>query len=314
MNTRKHIHWGSLILIGVFCFASCKMKRPDTVLSDAKMEAVLYDYHIAKTMGEQLPYNENYKRTLYIESVFKKHGITEAEFDTSMVWLAHNPEVLRDIYERINERLKAKKEVIDDLIAIQDNKPKESKAGDSIDVWAWQRVYQLIGMPFDNKMAFTLPSDANFQNRDTLRWSMRFHFRGGNPLPDSLYCPVMGMQVFYEKDSVVNSIHKVLRPGGDTISLWADTLGKIEKVYGFVYYPRQLSSQSMLLIDKVSLMRYHAKDSLPQTEAPVEKAKPTPVILEKPQTKSPARSPKSNQVKPLRPAEPHQLKQQVIRP
>ena len=62
----------------LFCLASCRVKRPDFVLSDAKMEAVLYDYHIAKAMGEQLSYNESYKRVLYLESVFRKHGITEA--------------------------------------------------------------------------------------------------------------------------------------------------------------------------------------------------------------------------------------------
>ena len=94
-----------MIFIGVLCLTSCKVKRPDTILSDAQMEAVLYDYHIAKVMGEQLPYNENYKRELYINSVFKKHAITEAEFDTSMAWLAHNPEVFRDIYENINNWL-----------------------------------------------------------------------------------------------------------------------------------------------------------------------------------------------------------------
>lgn len=280
MKIKKYIQWGSLIFISAFYLTSCKVKRPDTVLSDAQMEAILYDYHIAKTMGEQLPYNENYKRKLYLESVFKKHGITEAEFDTSMVWLTHNPEVLRDIYEKINERLKAEKENIDNLIAIHDNKPKESKAGDSIDVWAWQKVYQLTGMPFDNKVVFNLPSDINFQNRDTLRWNMRFHFHGKHSLSDSLYCPVMAMQIFYEKDSVINSIRQIRHSGEETISLWADTLGRIEKIYGFVYYPRQLSDNSMLLIDRVSLMRYHAQDSLFQADTA--KKEEREIVHEKP--------------------------------
>lgn len=276
MKLKKHIQWGGMILIGTLCLTSCKVKRPDTVLSDAQMESVLYDYHIAKAMGEQLPYNENYKRALYIKSVFQKHAITEAEFDTSMVWLAHNPEILRDIYEKINKRLKAEKENIDNLIAIHDNKPKESKAGDSIDVWAWQKVYQLTGMPFDNKVTFNLPSDINFQNRDTLRWNMRFLFLGGNTMEDSLYQPVMAMQIYYEKDSVINAVRRIQHSGEETISLSADTLGRIEKIYGFVYYPERLSGNPMLLIDNVSLMRYHAKDSL-LTDT-VEKGRTMPVV------------------------------------
>ena len=45
-----------------------RVKRPDTVISDAKMENVLYDFHIAKAMGEEVPYSESYKRCLLYTS------------------------------------------------------------------------------------------------------------------------------------------------------------------------------------------------------------------------------------------------------
>ena len=73
MSVRRVILWcGVVLLLGL---TSCRVKRPDTVLSDEKLEAVLYDYHLAKAMGEQLPYNESYKRVLYIESVFQIYYI-----------------------------------------------------------------------------------------------------------------------------------------------------------------------------------------------------------------------------------------------
>ena len=97
MKGINRIQWCSVVLL-VFSLTACKVKRPETVLPDAKMENVLYDYHIAKAMGEEVPYNESYKRVLYIESVFKKYGITQADFDSSMVWFARNPEVLTKIY------------------------------------------------------------------------------------------------------------------------------------------------------------------------------------------------------------------------
>ena len=101
MKGINRIQWCSVVLL-VFSLTACKVKRPETVLPDAKMENVLYDYHIAKAMGEEVPYNESYKRVLYIESVFKKYGITQADFDSSMVWFARNPEVLTKIYEKVN--------------------------------------------------------------------------------------------------------------------------------------------------------------------------------------------------------------------
>lgn len=258
-QAQVYINWLSVAMF-VLCLTSCKVKRPDTVLSDAKMEAVLYDYHIAKAMGEQLPYNESYKRVLYVESVYKKHGITEAQFDSSMVWFSRYPEALRDVYEKVNKRLKTEKEKIDDLIAKRDNKPKTSQPGDSVDVWAWQRIYRLSGMPLNNRISFTLPSDTNFYNRDTLRWCLRFRSEQKmKSWADTLYAPVMSLQVSYEQDSVRYDILRVKRPGVYTLSVWADSLGKIKEVNGFVYYSHPQTSADVWLIDQVSLMRYHAE-------------------------------------------------------
>lgn len=257
MKGKKRFQWCSIILL-VFCLTACQVKRPKTVLSDAKMENVLYDFHIAKALGEDIPYGESYKRVLYIESVYKKHGITQADFDTSMVWYARHPDVLTKVYEKVNQRLKSQRDGINHLIALRDNKPKESLSGDSIDVWIWQHVYELTGMPLDNKIAFILPVDTNFKDRDTLKWTVRFRFNNGKP--DSVLAPLMAMQILYDKDTI-NDLLKIKEPITETLTLTADTFGKIKEVRGFIYYPMQKTVQS-LLVDQISLMRYHATDTL----------------------------------------------------
>lgn len=257
MKGKHRIQWYSVLLLA-FCLTACQVKRPETVLTDAKMEDVLHDFHIAKAMGEEVPYSESYKRVLYIESVYKKHGITQADFDTSMVWFARHPDALTKIYEKVNTRLKAERDGINHLIALRDHKPKESAPGDSIDVWIWQHIYHLTGMPLDNKLTFTLPSDTNFKDRDTLRWTVRFRFPEG--APDSLTAPRMAMQILYAKDTVSGML-KVGKAGTETISLTADTAGAIKEIRGFIYYPMQSSART-LLADRISLMRYHAKDTL----------------------------------------------------
>ena len=263
MKGKMRIRWYSIAL-SVLCLSACQVKRPDTVLPDATMENVLYDYHIAKAMGEDIPYNDSYKKVLYVESVFKKYGITQAQFDSSMVWFARNPDALTKVYEKVNQRLKARRDGINHLIALRENRPKSSRPGDSIDVWFGQRIYQLTGMPLDNKVAFTIPSDSNFHSRDTLRWSVRFQMLG--KAADVLTAPVMGMQVAYAKDTVISTMLHVLKEGTNTLTLYADTLGDIKEIRGFVYYPKQEEAGDLLL-DRISLMRYHAKDSLPAIAA-----------------------------------------------
>lgn len=261
MNTyTKQLRWLFIFLMGI-CLVACKVKRPGHVFTDAQMEDILYDYHIAKAMGENLPHSENFKRTLYAEAVFRKHNITEAEFDSSMVWYTRNPEILAKVYEHVNKRLKATKTNINHLIALRDDKPTESQPGDSIDVWAWKRVYQFTGMPLNNKLTFILPSDTNFKPTDTLRWNVRFCFLGETP--DTAHQPWMAMQVSYAKDSIVSASQRINKDGIKTIALSNDSLGEIQEIRGFVYYPNQRTDHEKevnMLIDSVSLMRYHFKE------------------------------------------------------
>ncbi|MDR0976251.1 MAG: DUF4296 domain-containing protein [Prevotellaceae bacterium] len=248
--------YGLLLLLSL---TACRVKRPDTVLPDAVMERLLYDYHIARAMGDELPRDDNYKRDLYLESVFRKYGTTQVGFDTSMVWYARHPDVLAKIYENVNKRLKDERDLLNRLIALRDGRPLESLPGDSINVWQWHHIYRLTGMPLDNKLAFVLPSDSNFHERDTLRWSLRYHFYNG--VPDSLHAPMMSLQIAYKNDSTLSELLKVYASGTQTITLASDTLGELKEVRGFIYYPAPTASHNLLL-DSITLMRYHADEAV----------------------------------------------------
>lgn len=254
------IGWYAFLLLALG-LSSCRIERPDVVLSDEQMEDVLYDYHLAKAMGENLSSDVAYRRMSYIESVYKKHHITQEVFDTSMQWFARHPDVLSEVYKRVNDRVKAEREYIEKLIALRDNKPRTSQPGDSVDVWAWLRIYRLSGTALDNKITFTLPADSNFQGRDTIRWMNRFRYSGGDTATGTLPAAWVAMQLVYDTDSMVAKVHRIDRPGFDTLTLYADTLGAMKEVRGFIYYPNA-EGQIALSVDKIQLMRYHAKDSL----------------------------------------------------
>lgn len=284
-----------LMALGIW-LASCGVKRPDTVLSDAKMEAVLYDYHIAKAMGEEIPYNETYKRALYLNSVLAKHSVTQADFDSSMVWYARNPDVLNKIYERMNKRLRAEKEDISQLIAMQNEAPKESMPGDTVDVWSWQRLYQLTGTPLNNKITFVLQTDSNFQNRDKVEWTARFRFLQKARLQKEK-APLIVLQAVYEKDTVVSRSLTVTSPATHTLSIQADTLGKMKEVKGFVYYPAQDLVEDALILDQIALMRYHALDELPEAASDSLRTEETKEKIEETKEKTEGTKEKIEEVK-----------------
>lgn len=273
--------YGFCALLAVVMVA-CKVERPSYVLTDRVMEEVLYDYHIAKAMGEGLDYNEQYKRTLYVNAVFKKHNITEAQFDTTMAWYARHPEVVNEVYDIVRERLMASRENYNHLVSLRDGKPRKSKTGDSIDVWIWDRVHMLSGMPLDNKLTFTLPSDDNFQASDTMKWTVGFKFLS-EQLVDSTKRPMMAMQVAYAKDTIISALCRIDTNQVAQLVLQADTLGDIKEIRGFIYYPTNQPKQT-LLIDSVSLMRYHqTNDSIPATQPATTNKAEEKIELEVPQ-------------------------------
>lgn len=243
----------------VLILAGCKVKRPDDVLPETKMENLLYDYHVAKAMGEEMPSDDNYKKALYVESVFKKYGTTEAVFDSSMVWYTRNTELLSKIYEKVNKRLKDQRDQINHLIAIRDKKPQLSAPGDSIDVWAWNRIAVLNSTPLDNKLTFTLPADSNFKKRDALVWEVRYRFLDGAL---SKHPIVMAMEIVYDNDSTatVYKTKRILKSGKQVIRLESDTVA-IKEIKGFIYYPKGDKLKS-ILADQISLTRYHRTDTL----------------------------------------------------
>lgn len=260
MNNKFRFHL-CIICMLVLAVAGCKVKRPSSVIPESEMENLLYDYHLAKSMGDNLPYSENYKKALYIETVFKKYGTTQAAFDSSMVWYTRNTEVLAKIYERVKKRLKDEQELVGDLIAKRDKKPKTTKPGDSIDVWPWQRLVRLTGEMMNNQYVFSLPTDSNYKDRDTLVWEVQYRFLEPM-LADSLRFVTMAMQVIYEKDTI-NHWKTVTEPGVQQIRLFADTLGQMKEIKGFIYYPVENQEKAgALLAERFTMTRYHCTDTL----------------------------------------------------
>ena len=167
MKSKLQFHLCFICMLAL-AVAGCKVKRPNDVIPESKMESLLYDYHLAKSMGDNLPYSENYKKALYIDAVFKKYGTTQAVFDSSMVWYTRNTEVLSKIYEKVKKRLKDQQDEVNHLIALRDKKPKMTEPGDSLDVWPWLRMIRLTGEMMNNRYSFVLPTDTNYKDRDTL--------------------------------------------------------------------------------------------------------------------------------------------------
>lgn len=249
------------IFVLLVLFVACKPQKPSDVMTPDQMESFLYDYHIAKAIGDDEEYSKRYTRDYYIDYVYAKHNITKEQFDHSLRWYTRHIDDITKIYENVSTRLTTQKEEIDQLVAWQYDVPLTTTPGDSVDVWAWHRIYRLDGTPLNNKVTFTLPIDSNFYEKDKIEWNVHFHLNE-EQLADSLTFGVMQLGLQFDNDSLLLQTQTIEASGMKQIVLQSDSLGPIKNIKGFIYLPPQKQS-SRLLIDSISMMRYHEpKDTI----------------------------------------------------
>ena len=109
--------------------------RPRGILSNKEMRDVLYDLHRVDGALQTAGYNYGHTQEVaaYYKSVLDKHGVTQAQFDSSLVWFTDNPQIFNKIYPKVIDRLQMDmdyEEVLrDERMAVLREKRKQKLQG-----------------------------------------------------------------------------------------------------------------------------------------------------------------------------------------
>lgn len=234
---------------------SCGKDIPSKIIQPEEMEKVLYDYHLWMGMSNDM---RNTEREAHKNYIFRKHGITEAEFDSSMVWYTRESKELMSIYENLNKRFNREHSQIERLLESRnETNTRMSLSGDSVDIWRKGDIQWLAQTPLHKQLTFEIISDTTFHERDAFLWDMRYEFLSPGKA-------IMGMSVIYDNDSVIGVTKEVTESGPQDIYIHTDSAFKIKALNGFVYVPNDSTLNPNILLHKIKLHRYHmpAPDSL----------------------------------------------------
>lgn len=284
MKKDKNIAWS--LVLGATLMVGCGKEIPKEVIPPAQMERILYDYHLNLSMSSNLSYADNYQKKAYQNYLFEKHGVSEATFDSSMVWYTRHAEELAHIYKRLGVRFRSEKTRVQDLLALREQKVTVSLPGDTVDVWPTRDLFWLTEAPLTRKISFEIQADSNFKAKDGFLWSVNYTF-----LADQRQRAVMGFNVRFENDSVIGRVQSVEHSGRQTLYVKSDSAYAIKSLHGFIYYQNQDSVATPgVLASGISLTRYHeltpdttavsdtlataAKDSIDALPAVADTAKP----------------------------------------
>jgi hypothetical protein len=94
------------IFIVVILFAACG-RRPHYVMDEDKMADVLYDLDLARTISSGDPnFRTEAQKEALKNGILKKHEITQAELDSSLLWYSDNIEIYNKINDSVASRLR----------------------------------------------------------------------------------------------------------------------------------------------------------------------------------------------------------------
>ena len=233
MKRSVHVLWW---LCPLLLTLSCKPSKPKGVLSEGRMAAVLVDFHLAQGMAEgQEPTEE--LRYAYTQAVFRKHRITEAEFDSSMIYYCEHAEDLNRIYDVVMRRIEANAVVMGVEAPTETKYHELSADGDTANIWSGRKAVVLRPTTLDNLFTFSLQVDTTFHVGDSFMWSMEPLYVTQGSRTDAFVqllvryadgsCACQGQMVYGGGNKV--EVRVAPRDAQDTLD--------IRSVSGFVYLP-----------------------------------------------------------------------------
>ena len=258
--------FGWIILVGASLMTACGNSMPKEVIPPAKMEKVLYDYHLALGISSRLPSSEDYKKQAFKNYLFKKHDITSAQFDSSMVWYTRNSYELSQIYQNLDKRFSREKTKLTSMLQ-ERHIDITTQPGDTVNIWNYYPVYWLTAAPMNNKFTFSMNADTNYWVKDAFAWNADITFLNASRV-------TMGLNIRYKNDSVTGKTIAMTQPGSHTLYVPADSLNEIKDINGFIYVDKDSVHQTPnVLISNISLIKYHqSKDkTAPKAETKDEK-------------------------------------------
>lgn len=149
----KHI----IYIIAVLCtLFSCTDTRSRYVLDSDEMEDLLYDIHKSHFIQE---YNDENRRNgamqyVLLQNVLKQHGVTRAEYDSSIVYYTRNADELSKIYESLTDRLSFEASAMGAGV---------TEMADTSDVWSADRHILLINDDLNASYQWSLNTDTLLQ-------------------------------------------------------------------------------------------------------------------------------------------------------
>ena len=253
-----------IILLTSYVYFSCAPSLPSGILDEDDMTDVLVDFHLAQGMAEAQGENAEVNRYKYIQAVFKKHRITEAEFDSSMVYWSGRAEDFADIYSNVVTRVQAQAERMGlEAAANQDRFSTLTSEGDTANIWLGKDFTCVVANRVQGIYSFNMKADSTFKPGDSFIWRFKTQFVGRSMNNEAIAL----LNFYYDTDTVVSVTDLLRNNPTNELRLYPsrglDSLN-LRSITGFIYLPKSFGDEQPkpLLVSEMKLIRMHKEQPI----------------------------------------------------
>ncbi len=175
---------------------ACAKKDRNGILSERAMVDVLYDYQLALALADNSTKTSEAAQNeyLYTKAVFKKHEITEEEFNLSVAHYARDPKKMLAITKKVSEKLS--NEVSKTQGNMEDSFNGTRLSSDTVVVWQSNSDI-VLSANGDNYHEFNIPG-KNIGSGDRLVFGFKSNWAYREGSKNGYFV----MRVIYDNDSV----------------------------------------------------------------------------------------------------------------
>lgn len=227
--------------IAITLFSSCK-RVPKDIIQPDDMASLMADMRLASAVVniEAPSYRTDDSREALKRAVLDRHGVSEEQFDHSLMWYGHNITLYQEMTDKSVEILQSRlndagAEVTHSTVTM----------GDSSDVWQLPRVYSIDSRFPADYISFSLPTEP--EQGYIYTWQARLAV----PPADAVW----NITAEYTDGSVeyVNSLMSPHNPASQRLSLYTDSTRTLHHVSGWLKVRN--ASRMPVVIDSLALTR-----------------------------------------------------------
>lgn len=301
------------MLLAVFMLASCKPGVPGKYIQPGKMADILYEYHLAQTLFQQQG-GDSVMLASYRANIFDRYEVSEAEFDSSMVYYTRHTRQLYEIYKKVSDRYSNE-------IAAQGGSNSafaqygtSIASGDTANIWKGDMCLVLTPYNTSGISTFEARVDTSFHKGDRiiLDFDAQFIYQEG------VRTAVAVLTVTFGNDSVATEVRQLMSSSHYHMQIEDGAKLGIKSVRGYFMLGNNMNADAtttlrLAVLYNIQLLKMHVHDApaadngaAPDSanadkRAGIASAPPAVQVMDDNRTAAPHESGAFKQLKPVRP-------------